>query len=62
MKKGKSKEQEFHSMEEYEKKYYPEFHAQKVSQVKDINKIGFTMAKESLGKVKQMIQKNKICL
>jgi hypothetical protein len=62
MKKIRAKAQEFHSMKEYEKRYYPESHEQKPAQVADTNRLGIVMARESLNKFKHLIQKQKVCI
>jgi len=49
-------------MKEYEKKYYPESQEQVITQVTDSNRLGITMARESLNKFRHLIQKQKVCL
>lgn len=62
MKKSKISMQEYHSMEEYEKKYYPESFKKKSIEVSDPNTLGNVLARESLNKFKQLIQKQKLCI
>jgi hypothetical protein len=62
MDKTKAKEQEYRSMEEYKRKYFPESFRQNKIQDKDTKMLGIAMARESLSKFKQLIQKEKVCL
>ena len=62
MKKSKTKMQEYHSMEEYEKKYYPESFKKQSIEVNDPNTLGQVLARESLNKFKDLIQKQKLCI
>ncbi len=62
MKKTKTKVQEYHSVKEYEKKYYPESFKKQPIEISDLNTLGIVLARESLNKFKQLIQKQKVCL
>ncbi len=62
MKKTKTKMLEFHSVKEYEKKYYPESYKKQFLEVSDPNNIGIVLARESLNKFKHLIQKQKVCV
>ena len=62
MKKSKTRMQEYHSMEEYEKKYYPESFKKQSIEVNDPNTLGQVLARESLNKFKDLIQKQKLCI
>lgn len=62
MKKTKTKVQEYHSVKEYEKKYYPESFKKQTIEISDLNTLGIVLARESLNKFKQLIQKQKVCL
>ena len=56
------KAKEFHSMEEFEKKYYPEKFKKTSIEAVDPNALGTVLAKESLAKFKHLIQKRKISI
>lgn len=60
MKQNKVKEQEYRSMKEYEKKYYPETYKADRLKTHDPNTLGITLAKESLNKFKSMMQKQRV--
>ena len=62
MKKSKTRMQEYHSMEEYEKKYYPESFKKQSIEINDPNTLGQVLARESLNKFKHPIQKQKLCI
>ena len=62
MKKSKIRMQEYHSMEEYEKKYYPESFKKQSIEINDPNTLGQVLARESLNKFKHLIQKQKLCI
>ena len=62
MKKSKTRMQEYHSMEEYEEKYYPESFKKQSIEVNDPNTLGQVLARESLNKFKDLIQKQKLCI
>ena len=62
MKKTKTKGQEYHSMKEYEKKYYPESFKKQSIEISDPNTLGIILARESLNKFKHLIQKQKVCI
>jgi hypothetical protein len=62
MKKSKTRTQEFHSVKEYEKKYYPESYKKQSLEISDPNTLGIVLARESLNKFKQLIQKQKVCV
>jgi hypothetical protein len=62
MKKTKTKTHEFHSVKEYEKKYYPESYKKQSLEVSDPNNLGIVLARESLNKFKHLIQKQKVCV
>ncbi len=58
----KTKVQEYHSMKEYEKEFYPESYKKQLLEVGDPNTFGIVLARESLNKFKQLIQKQKVCI
>lgn len=60
--KKKTNEQEFYSIGEYEKKYYPQSYGRKTKESEEKINLGIIMARESLSKFKQLIQKQKVCL
>ncbi len=62
MKKSRTRTQEFHSMKEYEKKYYPESFKKQSLEVKDTDTLSIILARESLNKFKHLIQKQKVCV
>lgn len=62
MKKSKTRTQEFHSLKEYEKKYYPESFKKQSIEIRDPNTLGTVLARESLNKFKHLIQKQKVCI
>lgn len=62
MKKPKTRVQECRSMKEYEKKYYPESFKKQSVEISDPNTLGTVLARESLNKFKQLIQKQKVCI
>ncbi|MBI4690960.1 MAG: hypothetical protein HY754_11970 [Nitrospirae bacterium] len=62
MKKLKAKVQEYYSVKEYEKKFYPESYKKQLLEISDPNTLGTTLARESLNKFKQLIQKQKVCI
>jgi hypothetical protein len=62
MKKSKTRTQEFHSVKEYEKKYYPESFKKQSIEISDPNTLGTVLARESLNKFKHLIQKQKVCI
>jgi hypothetical protein len=62
MKKSRTRTQEFHSMKEYEKKYYPESFKKQLLEFKDPDTLGIILARESLNKFKHLIQKQKVCV
>lgn len=62
MKKLRTKVQEYHSVKEYEKKFYPESYKKQSLEVSDPNTLGTILARESLNKFKQLIQKQKVCI
>lgn len=62
MKKTKTKVQEYHSVKEYEKKYYPESFKKQSIEISDPNTLGTVLARESLNKFKHLIQKQKVCI
>jgi hypothetical protein len=62
MKKYKTNVQVFHSVKEYEKKYYPESRKKQMLEIDDPDTLGIILARESLNKFKQMIKKEKICI
>jgi hypothetical protein len=62
MKKSRIRTQEFHSMKEYEKKYYPESFKKQSLEVKDTDTLGIILARESLNKFKHLIQKQKVSI
>ncbi|MBM4136875.1 MAG: hypothetical protein FJ241_08610 [Nitrospira sp.] len=62
MKKSKTRTQEFHSVKEYEKKYYPESFKKQSIEISDPNTLGTVLARESLNKFKHLIQKQKVCV
>jgi len=62
MKKSKTRTQEFYSVKEYEKKYYPESFKKRSIKISDPNTLGIVLARESLNKFKHLIQKQKVCI
>ncbi|OGW25506.1 MAG: hypothetical protein A2X59_04920 [Nitrospirae bacterium GWC2_42_7] len=62
MRKHKGKIQEFYSVKEFEKKYYPESFKKQAIEVSDLNSLGTVLAKESLTKFKHLMQKQKVCI
>ncbi|MFA4909882.1 MAG: hypothetical protein WC649_02375 [Desulfobacteria bacterium] len=62
MKKDKSKTQEYRSMKEYEKRYYPDSFKKQSLEVSDPNTLGIVLARESLNRFKYLIQKEKVCV
>lgn len=62
MKKSKIKVKEYHSMKEYEKKYYPESFKKQSIKISDPSTLGIILARESLNKFKHLIQKQKVCI
>ena len=62
MKKSKTRTQEFHSVKEYEKKYYPESFKKQSIEISDPNTLGTVLARKSLNKFKHLIQKQKVCI
>lgn len=62
MKKTKTKTNEFHSVKEYEKKYYPESFKKQAIEISDLNSLGTALAKESLTKFEHLMQKQKVCI
>ncbi|MEW6419292.1 MAG: hypothetical protein AB1480_14470 [Nitrospirota bacterium] len=62
MKKHRIKVQAFHSMKEYEKKYYPESFKKQSIEISDPDTLGIVLARESLNKFKHLIQKQKVCI
>lgn len=60
MKKTRAKVQEYHSMKEYEKRFYPKSHKKLSLEVSDPNKFGTILAEEMLNKFKQLIQKQTV--
>lgn len=61
MKKSKLRTVEIHSLKEYEKKYYPETYRKQAIEISDPDTLGIVLARESLNRFKQMIQKQKMC-
>lgn len=55
MKKSRTRTQEFHSMKEYEKKYYLESFKKQSLEVKDTDTLGIILVRESLNKFKHLI-------
>lgn len=62
MKKYKTTVHEFHSLKEYEAKYYPESVKKQTLEIDDLDTLGIILAKESLNKFKQMMKKEKVCI
>jgi hypothetical protein len=62
MKKIKAKAQEYHSMREYEKRFYPESCKKQSLDVSDPNEIGTILAEEMLNKFKHLMRKQKLCV
>lgn len=62
MKKPKTIVQEYRSMKEYEKKYYPESFKKQSVEISDPNTLGTVLARESLNKFKHLIHKRKVCI
>ncbi len=62
MKKYKTNVQVFHSVKEYEKKYYPESLKKQSLEIGDPDTLGVILARESLNKFKQMMKKEKVCI
>lgn len=62
MKKYKTNIQEFHSVKEYEAKYYPESVKKQSLEINDPDTLGIVLARESLNKFKQMMKKEKVCI
>ena len=62
MKKDRTRTQEVHSLKEFEKKYYPESYKKQSLEISDPNTLGIVLARESLNKFKQLIQKQKVCV
>jgi hypothetical protein len=58
MKKNRTRTQEVHSL----KKYYPESYKKQSLEISDPNTLGIVLARESLNKFKQLIQKQKVCV
>ena len=57
MKKNRTKAQEYHSMEEYKKRFYPESYKKQLLEVSDPNTLGAILAEEMLNKFKHLMQK-----
>ena len=62
MKKLRTKVQEYHSIEEYVKRFYPESYKKQLLEVSDPNTLGTTLARESLKEFKNLMQKQKLCI
>ncbi|MDQ1254752.1 MAG: hypothetical protein QG646_4022 [Euryarchaeota archaeon] len=62
MKRLRTKVQEYHSMKEYEEKFYPESYKKQSLEDSDPNMLGTILARESLNKFKNLMQKQKLCI
>ena len=62
MEKLRTKAQEYHSMKEYKETFYPESYKKQLLEVSDPNTFGIILARESLDKFKQLMQKQKVCI
>ncbi|QII09491.1 hypothetical protein KsCSTR_01120 [Candidatus Kuenenia stuttgartiensis] len=62
MKKIRAKVQEYHSMKEYEERFYPESYKKQSLEVSDPNEIGAILAEEMLNKFKHLMRKQKLCI
>ncbi len=62
MKKTKGKAHEYHSMEEYKKRFYPESYNNLLPEDGDPDKLGTILAEEMLNKFKNLMQKQKVCI
>lgn len=62
MKKLRTKVQEYRSMKEYEKKFYPDSYKKQSLEDSDLNMLGTILARESLKEFKNLMQKQKLCI
>lgn len=62
MKMVKTKAQEYYSMEEYKKRFYPESYKNQLLEIHDPNKLGTILAHEMLNKFKYLMRKQKACI
>ena len=62
MKKLRTKGQEYHSIEEYVKRFYPESYRKQLLEVSDPNTLGTILAREPLKEFKNLMQKQKLCI
>ena len=62
MKKLRTKVQEYHSIEGYFKRFYPESYKKQLLEDCNPNTLGTILARESLKKLKNLMQKQKLCI
>lgn len=62
MKKLRTKIQEYYSIEEYFKRFYPESYKKQLQEISDPNTLGTILARESLKEFKNLMQKQKLCI
>ena len=54
--------QEYHSIEDYFERFYPESHKKQLHEDCDPNTLGTILARESLKELKNLMQKQKQCI
>ena len=60
MKELRTKAQEYHSIEEYFERFYPESYKKQLLEDCDPNTLGTILARESLKELKNLMQKHKL--